>query len=277
MIIFRIQSENVQHLRQIINILKTDINNAIKESDDFRVAMQTKLLALTYSAWSEAQFIQIVYTPNIFTEDEIKSLLKDSGIFNKWKMLIKFSFLYKEKFDLKKKLNIINFLKQSKPEHWKLLIEEENNNYNQNKILSKKRKLEITNYLEKYIDKQSKIRNKIAHGQWINGLMDDDDTFGGKKLDEELTNKIKNLNVVDIMIEFEVHTTLGKIIRDLVQSPHKGFNNNYQKYIDELNDFFNKSSLWTISDKKNRLKLKDKRIFCEKCKTLLTKGKEDNL
>lgn len=277
MIIFRIQSENVQHLRQIINILKTDINNAIKESDDFRVAMQTKLLALTYSAWSEAQFIQIVYTPNIFTEDEIKSLLKDSGIFNKWKMLIKFSFLYKEKFDLKKKLNIINFLKQSKPEHWKLLIEEENNNYNQNKILSKKRKLEITNYLEKYIDKQSKIRNKIAHGQWINGLMDDNDTFGGKKLDEELTNKIKNLNVVDIMIEFEVHTTLGKIIRDLVQSPHKGFNNNYQKYIDELNDFFNKSSLWTISDKKNRLKLKDKRIFCEKCKTLLTKGKEDNL
>lgn len=239
--------------------------------------MQTKLLALTYSAWSEAQFIQIVYTPNIFTEDEIKSLLKDSGIFNKWKMLIKFSFLYKEKFDLKKKLNIINFLKQSKPEHWKLLIEEENNNYNQNKILSKKRKLEITNYLEKYIDKQSKIRNKIAHGQWINGLMDDNDTFGGKKLDEELTNKIKNLNVVDIMIEFEVHTTLGKIIRDLVQSPHKGFNNNYQKYIDELNDFFNKSSLWTISDKKNRLKLKDKRIFCEKCKTLLTKGKEDNL
>jgi len=233
--------------------------------------MNTKLLALTYSAWSEAQFTQIVYTPNIFTETEIIQLLKDSGIFNKWKMLINLSFKYKKEFDTKKHSNILKLIKQNKQSNWIDLIQEENENYKSNSKLATERKDEIINYLEKYIDKQSKVRNKIAHGQWINGLKEDNTAFGGKDLDIALTEKIQNLNVVDIMIEFEVHKTLGKIIRELVQSPNKGFNNNYQKHIHELNEFLLHSSSWKIVDKKNILRLKKKRIICETCQAMITK------
>lgn len=228
--------------------------------------MNTKLLALTYSAWSEAQFTQIVYTPNIFTETEIIQLLKNSGIFNKWKMLINLSFEYKKKFDKQKHLNILNLIKKDKQNNWIDLIQEENENYESNSKLATKRKDEIINYLEKYIDKQSKVRNKIAHGQWINGLKVDN-----TDLDIALTEKIQNLNVVDIMIEFEVHKTLGKIIRELVQSPNNSFNNNYQKYIDELNEFLLHSSSWKIVDKKNILRQKKKRIICETCQAMITK------
>jgi hypothetical protein len=37
--------------------------------------MKTKLLSLTYSAWSEAQFSQIIYTPNTFTQTEIDEIV----------------------------------------------------------------------------------------------------------------------------------------------------------------------------------------------------------
>lgn len=55
--------------------------------------MQTKILALTYSAWSEAQFSQILYTPNIFSNSEIDEILrvKKSGITVGWKRLVKIS------------------------------------------------------------------------------------------------------------------------------------------------------------------------------------------
>lgn len=251
--------------------MKVEINQAIKESDDFKIAMKTKLLALAYSAWSEAQFIQIVYTPNIFTEPEIKNLLKDSGIFNKWTMLINLSFEYKKIFDTKKYLNIIKSIKDTKENNWKALLQETNNNYKQNNILSKTRKQEIISYLKTYIDNQSKVRNKIAHGQWVNGLKSEDNAFGGKDLDTNLTTEIQNLNVVNIMIEFEVHTTLGKIIRELVQSPSKGFNNNYQKHITELNEFLNQSASWNMVDKRNILNLRDKKIICQECKTIIKK------
>ena len=186
--------------------------------------MQTKLLALTYSAWSEAQFSQIIYTPNTFSQAEIDEILrvKKSGITAGWKRLIKIC---------------INKVSATNAER-------------------NEKKRELHYYLDKYIFKQSQMRNKIAHGQWVNTVEDTPE----KTID--FNQRLRALNVVDIMIEFQVHTILGKIIRDLVQSPNNGFSQNYNKNITDLKDYSAKSISWNMNSKKIQLSKKPKRIFC---------------
>ena len=100
------------------------------------------------------------------------------------------------------------------------------------------------------------MRNKIAHGQWVNTVEDTPE----KTID--FNQRLRALNVVDIMIEFQVHTILGKIIRDLVQSPNNGFSQNYNKNITDLKDYSAKSISWNMNSKKIQLSKKPKRIFC---------------
>lgn len=228
--IFNLYSKNVQYLRKVINLLNKDINNSIKISNEFQLNMQTKLLALTYSAWSEAQFSQIIYTPNSFLQTEIDEILrvKKSGITEGWKRLIK-----------------ISISKVIAPNEEK-----------------RKKQRELNDYLDKYIFKQSQMRNKIAHGQWVNTIEDTEE----KTID--FNQRLSALNVVDIMIEFQVHTTLGKIIRDLVQSPNKGFSLNYNKNITDLTDYLIKSNSWNMNSKKIQLSKKQNKIFCKNCNGL---------
>ena len=231
--------------------------------------MKTKLLALTYSAWSEAQFVQIVYTPNAFTTIQINTMLnKTSGIVNKWKLLIEYTFI-------KIRNQIEDYTDNNQEEK---LIEIEN------------QEKEIKNYLENYIEKQSKVRNKIAHGQWLTALHSKNKIKFPKKLtnlqwsdtvvklnikdfqyhycefiqnfkiDSTLTKELEELNVFSIMKEFEVHTILGDIIRHLVQSPNKEFNNNYYKNMKRLEKYLNKMSTRNYESFKQDLEMKKQRF-----------------
>ena len=226
---FNYQSSNVQELRQAINFLIKDIHESKRKKRHYDVKIKTKLLAMTYSAWSEAQFIQIIYTPNAFSIDELNNLLKDSGIFNRWKQLLKYLFDKIEKFN---KNECIKKVKELREKSLNNKINECNQYYKQKNIELLEKKNAITLYLEDYIDKQSKIRNKIAHGQWKIALDTDN-----KNKDDELTNQLEYLNVFSINKEFKIHTILGKIIRDLIQSPYKSFNGKYEEYINELDLF----------------------------------------
>jgi hypothetical protein len=98
------------------------------------------------------------------------------------------------------------------------------------------------------------MRNKIAHGQWLKTKEDTEE----KTIN--FNQRLRALNVVDIMIEFQVHTTLGKIIRDLVQSPKKGFSQNYNKNITDLRDYLIKTSAWNMDSKRRQLLKKNKKM-----------------
>lgn len=150
----------------------------------------------------------------------------------------------------------------------------------------RRKRKELTKYLDLYVLKQSIIRNKIAHGQWLYPL-DKNNSKISKRLkklkfsiipsnqtlvgyqyqysnfkvgiDTDLLNQLNTMNVVSIMIEFEVHTCLGKIIRDLVQSPNIGFNQNYNNHLLKLNEYLKQSSNWNMNNKINIVKNKQKR------------------
>jgi len=239
---FNHQSVNVQELRKAIDFLIKDIHEVKRKNRPYDVKIKTKLLAMTYSAWSEAQFIQIIYTPDALTTEQLNSLLNDSGIFNRWKELLNYLFEKVEKFNKNECKEKIEKLKK---DSLYSEIDECNNYYREKSI---KQKDTIIEYLEDYIEKQSKIRNKIAHGQWKIALDKDN-----KQKNDALSEELENLNVFSIKKEFKVHTILGKIIRDLIQSPYKSFDDKYERYINELEIFLE-------NDAKRDLKFNSQKI-----------------
>lgn len=264
---FQKQTKNVQHLRKVIKQLNQDINESIQKSNTLKENIQVKLLALTYSAWSEAQFIQIIYTPNAFTTNEINSMVKITGIFDRWKKLIKFSFEKIEKYNFIEKEKSIEILKNNGETNKIALLCER---FNEEKQLIQEKKNELILLLQKYIEEPSKIRNKIAHGQWVYPLDDSEiknnEPNASLKEDEHLKIKLDDLNPISIMREFEVHTTLGKIIRKLIESQSKGFTQKYNPYMDELKKYLERTESYTMTIKRERLRNKRSYITCNICK-----------
>ncbi len=215
----QLQTKNVKHLKKAEKNLRMDINRYLAKDDDFKVSINTKLYALLYSSLSEAQFLQILYTPLGFTQNQISQISSKRSIVQKWYLMIDLSI---KKFG---DYNTDNDLKKRRNQLRKLVIE--------------------------YIESPQSIRNKVAHGQWLVA-------FDGKNEKEktDLSNKINNLTVIDIQKWFEVHQYLCFIVRDLVQSTSTNFEKSCSKNLSELNQFLLSSSGWTLSKRKADLKIK---------------------
>ena len=148
------------------------------------------------------------------------------------------------------------------------------NEYGLDKIKKERRekiRKELKEYIDKYIHQPSQLRNRIAHGQWKNIVEYDlEELSDEEKLKEENKNnlikdKLNHLNSFDIMKEFKIHTIIGKMIRDLVQSPNKAFLNNYEKYVQSLEDYLEKTKNRNIDTKIEKLKKRPSESECPKC------------
>ena len=219
--LYVLQSKNVRRLKQVQTNLIKDINFYLRKSNDFQVEIKTKLLALLHCTLSEAQFIQIVHTPYGFTSSEIEKIknAKSSNLENGWKLMID--------------------LAMDKVGDW---------NSNQDLLGRRNSLLKI---IDEYILTPSIIRNKIAHGQWKFALNREN-----TKENEGLTKQLDELNIVDVSKWFDIHQYMGLIIRDLIQSPKKGFHNNYWINLTDLEEYLNRSKGWTLETKKTLLKMK---------------------
>jgi len=220
--LYKLQSCNVRKLNQVKGSLIRDINFYLRKSDDFQVEVKTKLLAIVYVAWSEAQFIQIVYTPSAFSPseiDEIKKKKNNKGLAEGWKKMVHLAL---------KKVN----------------------KWSKNSDLPNRRK-RLDEIIENYIGSLSVLRNKVAHGQWFHALNTDNTAEN-----TDLTKKLAELDSVELIKKFEVHKSLDLIIRDLVQSPKKGFHHNYWVHITALEEYLDKTRNWNIESKKSKLSSK---------------------
>lgn len=215
----KIQTKNVQHLKKVQKNLAMDINSSLLKGDAFKVSMKTKLFGLLYSALSEAQFVQILYTPYGFRGREICKIRDERSIFKQWELMIDIAIRKAGTIETNEDLrNRRNFLH---------------------------------GVIKEYIEKPQLIRNKIAHGQWIHAL-------NGNMTDEnsETSNAIENINVVEISKWFEVHQFLCFIVRDLIQSPETAFHNNYWEHYAGLQTFLEVSKDWTLDKRVEDIKRK---------------------
>lgn len=213
------QSKNVRYLGKIKRTLIKELNFALKNDDEHILKMKTLQLALLYSAWSESQFIQMLYTPNGLSSDEINQILKikkKKGIVSGWKKLLE---LGMKKVSNSKSTNTIPNSKQF-----------------------------LNSLIEKYIEGPSIIRNKIAHGQWIVAL-------NGKNtgVNQGISDNLEYLDFVEVDRNFEIHNYLSSVFRDLLQSPQKGFFKNYWSHLSELKTFIQDSKDWSLLSKKSQL------------------------
>jgi len=212
--LYVLQSKNVRKLKKVEANLVRTINTYLKKNDSFQVELNTKLYALVYCTLSEAQFIQIVNTPDGFMDTEIEKIKAEknrNGVVKAWELLFDMAF---------EKVNV----------NWKTNSDLQN------------RRNELQNILDNYIKTPSELRNKIAHGQWDFALNRENTAENTTK-----TLELKNLTVIQITIWSEVHQFLGQIVRDLIQSPKSGFHRNYWNNLVKLQQFITDSNTWTMS------------------------------
>lgn len=228
--LYVLQSKNVRRLKQVQASIVKDINFYIKKNDNFQVEIKSKLLALLYCTLSEAQFIQIVHTPDGFTSNEIEDIkkAKNNNLESGWKTMIE--------------------LAMDKVGDW-------NNNAD---LLA--RRNSIWKIITDFILEQSIVRNKIAHGQWQFALNREN-----TKENPDLSAELNKLDVVTITKWFDIHQFLALIIRDLIQSPKIGFHNNYWTNLTNLEQYILTSNLWTFETKKCNLLLKPIQLPKTKC------------
>lgn len=230
--IYVLQSRNVRELGRYRRRLKRRLNDALRD-DQFRpnsgqaarpldhpdraedrrsITDYTRLYALVFSAWSEAQLVQILHTPNSFCGKEIQRVQKKNTISAKWKQMISIAF-------------------------------DKSGNARRNESI-KRRTEQVEFVIDNYIFPMSQIRNKIAHGQWIEVL---NGTHTAKNTD--LTRRVVSLDHAQIDATFGIHEHLGKIVRDLMQSPHNALHNNFAQHWINIEVWTQAAATWSVQTK----------------------------
>ena len=220
--IFKAQCDNVNELRSAWKHINRTINIALREDNLKQVRFQTRMLGLVFCAYSEATFLKLIHTDNKFTSDEILQIKTStkSSIVNGWKKCLELSTL---KIDSKASNHVPNV---------------------------RKRTLEL---IEEYIEEPSLIRNKIAHGQWHTAL-----NRKNTKINQELTDKINNLTVIELTRYKAAFDSLSTIIEDIIESPNHAHWKFYWDHVTKFESEQEKMAKHTISDKTALLKKKAK-------------------
>lgn len=216
------QSQNVRNLLKTKKIFIKDINETNRIGKDRELKVKTNLLALLYCTYAEAVLYQIVLTPYGITKSQIEDIDNESSVGTIWKKLINIGFKM-----------IPNYA-------------------NSNDL--KQREGFIINFIDDFIVPPSLIRNKMMHGQWVVAL-----NRNRTKLNNETTINIDNLDYVKIGTWFKSLETVSKIVRELIQSPTKGFHNSYWPLYLRVREDIEKSKNWTYLSKRNLLKNKPKK------------------
>ena len=112
----------------------------------------------------------------------------------------------------------------------------------------------IHKLIETYIEKPQELRNKIAHGQWIVAF-----NSNNTNINSTTTSEINLLDQVKLSVWFQAHQHLCYIIRDLIQSPTKAFNANFDNHYNNLNEWLKRTANRTINRKKAKLQTKEKK------------------
>lgn len=221
--IYQCQTANVRELEKAWEQTNRLINESYRLNDKATAIIQTKLMGLLFSAYTEAIFSKLIHTPCALTPTEIEQL-KIKFKNNSYQGWVKCLEL------------VINKIK-SKDNNYKSTITNE-----------------MKQLLSIYIKKPSEVRNKIAHGQWKYAL-----NTNNTSENEDITERINNLTVVDLTIYKKSFTLIAQIIEDLIESPDKAHISFYNDLKNKFNVEQQKMTHWTLSDRIARLRAKPSR------------------
>lgn len=228
---------NVKTIKSTFQLLNRKINELITKrpltsnkqlepSIQKEIRLLTKLAIPVYTAYTEAIFLKLLYTPKGFTKSEIEHILKiqkKQSIVEAWKIAIQIS----AKKSIGRKSN---FLPNS---------------------LNKINKL-----IDQHLQEPSELRNKIAHGQWHT-------TFNKNNtaLTPETSVKIDNIDIVKILCWIDVFQIMGELFFLANQSPLKGYAQQYWNKITEIEQILEERSNWSFDNKVKQMHIKKNNKF----------------
>lgn len=210
--IFQSSVSNVRELKRQRTALKRLFNRSLKLKDHSSFEALKRLYSLLYSSFAEISFLKIINTPYGFSEDEIVQIQAQRNLEQKWIKCLELAF--------QRIANITN----------------------KGEIQNKRQILE--RLIQTFIIEPSQLRNKIAHGQWIIALNNDNTA-----INNETTQRINNLDFVKIDILFTLYEKIGQVVEDLIESPQKTHFRDFYFHITELEQLVDETSNWTLASK----------------------------
>lgn len=219
--VFKAQTENVRELNSAWAHLKRSIHAQLLVGNDKSVEVHTRLLALTYCAWTEALFSKLIHTPHGFELDEIaqiKTEARANGVTAGWRKCIELSVRNVEAARAGHLANVTQTLRR---------------------------------LIDTYIEAPSILRNKIAHGQVFIALNRDN-----TDVNPELTSGISNLNVVVLDRHKTACQGLSDIVENIVESPQKGAMRDYWVLTQQITEHLQETASHTIEEKVAHLREK---------------------
>jgi len=219
--IFKAQTENVREIIKTWKHLQRTINHELVCDNLTSASVHTKLLALVFCAWSEANFSKLIHTPYGLDLDEIQQIkaLAKGNIVDGWLKCLELGL---HRVSKTPKSNYIHNIKQA-----------------------------VERIITEYVQEPRVLRNKISHGQWKIAL-----NRNNENTNNVLTEQIKNINVVQLNIWKEAHQGLSNIIEVLIESPNRAFHRDYWSEIVKVDEHLNKTKTWSLEEKIQILKKK---------------------
>lgn len=218
--IFKAQVLNVKELENAWVHTNRTINQAYKKDELKLVKHQTRMLALIFCAYAEASFSKLIHTPYGLNNHEISQIKKAQkrNIVKAWKECLRLS---------------TRKIKSKKSNHVPNLIQS------------------VNRLITSYIQNPSEIRNKVAHGQWVISLNSDN-----TKVNSELTEKVKELTVVELCRFKAAFDKLYVIFQYIIESPNKAHWEFYNAHITEFDQEQALLKKHTVAGKVSQLKKK---------------------
>ena len=222
--LYRACVANSRDLRTSFRVVGRLINSALKRGDQVSERTLTRLYALTYSSYVEASFMKLVLTPHGFPQDQVDQILSMPSVQAKWHRAIDLAFL--DFSSARKSSEVPNKTK------------------------------ELKDFVDEYVVDPSKIRNKLAHGQFNVALNNT-----GTKINITKSNDLASMTSVDVYKWFMVHGMLSDIIEDLVESPDNAHNRNYYVKFQNLEAFITRTMSWTVATKMKTPSMSKRPLF----------------
>jgi hypothetical protein len=219
--IFRAQIENVRALEKSWKYANRTINLEIINKNEFGLKHNTKILCLIYCALAEAIFSKLIHTPyglSIPQIEQIKLKAAQSGVKEGW-------------------LKCVELAMKN------VAAKKSNHNPNVQKKLKE--------LINQYIFDPSLIRNKLAHGQWIIALNREN-----TDINQNLTDEIKNIDIVELYRRKNALEKLSEIIEDIIESPNKAHMRDYQIHLENFQEKQSEMDSWSLAKKISDVRLK---------------------
>lgn len=219
--IFQAQVANVRGLKTAMRQVHRSINAALRTNNQPTVQAFTKVYALLFCAWAEANFSKVIHTPYGFDLDEITQIqrAKTNGIAAAWKTCVQLGLRH---------------------------LDAKRGNFTPNA----RQTLEAA--IDAHVCDPSVLRNRLAHGQWVIALNHNNDA-----VQEEYTTKMKELDLVKISGWIAGHELLADLVEHLIESPKKAFMRDWYEYAVGLEREMIDAERKTLKEHVTRLLAKD--------------------